>query len=68
MPKIKTRRAVAKRVKITGSGKIRRMKQFSGCKHIREKKSTKRTRNFRKSELVAEVDVPAISKSIPYMF
>lgn len=68
MPKIKTRRAVAKRVKITGSGKIRRMKQFSGCKHIREKKSPKRTRNFRKADFVAEVDVAAISKSIPYMF
>ena len=67
MPKIKTRRSVAKRVRVTGSGKIRRMKQFSGCKHIREKKSPKRTRNFRKSGLVAESDMTAISKCVPYM-
>ncbi|MDQ7825616.1 MAG: 50S ribosomal protein L35 [Candidatus Eremiobacteraeota bacterium] len=67
MPKIKTRRAVAKRVKVTGSGKIRRMKQFSGCKHIREKKSPKRVRNIRKTVIAAATDVPNIEKNIPYM-
>ena len=67
VPKIKTRRSVAKRVKVTGSGKIRRMKEFSGCHHIREKKSPKRTRNFRKTALVAEVDMSMISKCVPYM-
>lgn len=67
MPKIKTRRSVAKRIKVTGSGKIRRMKQFSGCKHIREKKSPKRTRGFRKAAFVAESDMAMISKCVPYM-
>jgi large subunit ribosomal protein L35 len=67
MPKIKTRKSVAKRVKVTGSGKISRMKQFSGCKHIREKKSPKRTRNIRKTVIASSVDAKVIAKCIPYM-
>ncbi len=68
MPKIKTRKSLAKRVRVTGSGKVRRMQEFSGCKHIREKKSPKRTRKFRKTGLVADVDMPMVAKCIPYMF
>lgn len=67
MPKIKTKKSVAKRVKVTGSGKIRRMKQFSGCKHIREKKSPKRVRNYRKTALASSSDAKNIEKNIPYM-
>jgi large subunit ribosomal protein L35 len=67
MPKIKTRKSVAKRVKVTGSGKIRRMKQFSGCKHIREKKSPKRTRNIRKTVIASPCDAKNIIQNIPYM-
>ena len=47
MPKIRTKKAVAKRLRVTGSGQIKRMRQFSGCHHIREKKSPKRVRKFR---------------------
>jgi large subunit ribosomal protein L35 len=67
MPKIKTKKSVAKRVKITGSGKIRRMKQFSGCNHIREKKSPKRVRNIRKTVIASPADAKNIEKNIPYM-
>jgi large subunit ribosomal protein L35 len=67
MPKIKTRKSVAKRVKVTGTGKIKRMKQFSGCKHIREKKSPKRTRNIRKTVIASPSDAKNIIKNIPYM-
>ncbi|MGV8122440.1 MAG: 50S ribosomal protein L35 [Vulcanimicrobiota bacterium] len=67
MPKIKTRRAVAKRVKVTGTGKIKRMKQFSGCKHIREKKSPKRTRNIRKTVIASPSDAKNLAMCIPYM-
>ena len=67
MPKIKTRKSVAKRVKVTGTGKIKRMKQFSGCKHIREKKSPKRVRNIRKTVIASCADAKNIKKNIPYM-
>lgn len=67
MPKIKTRKSVAKRVRVTGKGKIKRMKQFSGCKHIREKKSPKRVRNIRKTVIASPSDVKNIVKCIPYM-
>jgi len=68
MPKIKTRKSLSKRVKVTGTGKVRRMKQFSGCNHIREKKSPKRTRGFRKTGLVAEADMAMVAKCAPYLF
>lgn len=68
MPKIRTKKAVAKRLKVTGSGRIKRMRQFSGCKHIREKKSPKRTRKFRKVVLVHASDVKRIVASCPYVF
>lgn len=65
MPKIRSRKAVAKRVKKTGSGKLKRMREFSGCHHIREKKSPKRTRKFRKAALVAAVDEKMIRRCVP---
>ncbi|MCK5845729.1 MAG: 50S ribosomal protein L35 [Victivallales bacterium] len=65
MPKIRTRKAVAKRVKKTGTGKIKRMREFSGCHHIREKKSPKRTRKFRKDALVSDADVKMIRRAVP---
>ncbi len=50
MPKMKTRRAAAKRFKLTGSGRIVRRKGFRA--HLLEKKPTKRTRRLaRRSEV-----------------
>ena len=46
MPKLKTRRAAAKRFSTTGTGKIKRMKPYKS--HILESKSPKRKRNLRK--------------------
>ena len=43
----KTRKAVAKRFKVTGTGKVLRRKQ--GKRHILQKKSSKRKRQLRKS-------------------
>ena len=68
MPKIKTRRAVAKRIRVTGSGHAKRMTQFSGCKHIREKKSPKRTRKFRRIVLVNKRDEKRLRLCAPYIF
>ena len=60
----KTRKAVAKRFKITGSGKVMRRRQ--GKRHLLENKSRKRKRSLGKSVLVAEVDVPAINQNLPF--
>ena len=43
--KAKTRKAVAKRFKVTGSGKVLRRKQ--GKRHILQKKNRKRKRNLK---------------------
>lgn len=44
MPKMKTHRGAASRIKVTGSGKMRRRKAFRG--HILEKKSPARKRSL----------------------
>jgi large subunit ribosomal protein L35 len=44
MPKMKTFSGAKKRIKVTGSGKLRRRKAFRG--HIMEKKSSVRARRL----------------------
>ena len=65
MPKLKTNRGAAKRFKTMGSGKIVRNKAFSN--HILTKKSTKRKRNLRKSDLVHSTNKKSITRLIPYL-
>ena len=64
MPKIKTRRAAAKRFSVTGSGEIKRNKAFKS--HILEKKSPKRKRNLRKAAMVCEADYSRVKSMLPY--
>jgi large subunit ribosomal protein L35 len=45
MPKMKSHKGARKRFKITGSGKVKRMRAFKS--HILTKKSPKRKRNLR---------------------
>lgn len=52
--KNKTKRAAAKRFKVTGSGKIVRRKAYKG--HLTAKKSPARKRNLRKATLVSKAD------------
>ena len=63
MPKLKTRRAAAKRFTTTGTGKFKRMKPYKS--HIL--KSPKRKRNLRKAALVAKTTVDAVRKMCPYI-
>ena len=66
MPKVKTKRAAAKRFKVTGTGKISRHK--SNTQHILGKKNTKRKRNLRKATLVDKtVQTTVKKKLLPYM-
>lgn len=54
-----------KRFRVSGSGKLIRERQFSGCHHILEKKSSKRKRSFRKKALVSPSDRKRLIKIIP---
>tara|TARA_B100001245_G_C22644478_1_gene316750 strand:- start:99 stop:293 length:195 start_codon:yes stop_codon:yes gene_type:complete len=56
--KLKTKRAAAKRFKLTGSGKVRR--HSSHHSHILTKKSSKRKRNLRKASLVSAGDLKRV--------
>jgi len=62
MPKLKTKKSAAKRIKVTASGKLKRYKAFHS--HILTKKSPKRKRNLRKSTLISPVDAKSIKKLI----
>jgi large subunit ribosomal protein L35 len=65
MPKMKTKRAAAKRLKATGTGKLKRR---SGWKsHLLEGKEPKRRRRLRKAGLIAKADVPRLKILVPYL-
>lgn len=64
MPKMKTHRGTAKRVKITGTGKIKRHHAFAS--HILGKKTAKRKRNLRQAALVSETSARQMAKLLPY--
>lgn len=58
MPKMKTKKALAKRVKVTGSGKIKRNRSY--ISHFASHKSQKQKRHLRKSALVSSSDFKRI--------
>ena len=64
MPKMKTHRGAAKRLKKTGTGKLKRMR--ANKSHILTKKTTKRKRRLRKPDLVAKGDAKRMHKILPY--
>ncbi len=64
MPKVKTKRAAAKRFTKTGTGQLKRMKAYKS--HILTKKSTKRKRNLRKSTLL-DPSNRNMKKVLPYI-
>ena len=64
MPKIKTKRAAAKRFSTTGTGKLKRNKAYKS--HILTKKSTKRKRNLRKAAMTDATNVKNMKKVLPY--
>lgn len=58
MPKMKTHRGLAKRVKRTGSGKLKRSHAY--VSHLAANKTQKQKRNLRKSALVSASDYKRI--------
>lgn len=64
MPKMKTNKAAAKRIKRTGSGGFRRYGAYGS--HILTKKSSKRKRGYRQSKLAADSNKNALKLMLPY--
>jgi len=59
MPKLKTHRGAAKRIKKTASGKFKRHHAYHS--HILSKKSRKRKRNLRASAILKPCDAKVIA-------
>lgn len=62
MPKMKVKSGAKKRFKVTGTGKIKRVKAYRS--HILTKKSTKRKRNLRQATMVDKADEKRIKTII----
>ncbi|MCR5417726.1 MAG: 50S ribosomal protein L35 [Lachnospiraceae bacterium] len=65
MPKVKTKRAAAKRFKLTGTGKLKRNKAYK--RHILTKKSAKTKRNLRKATITDATNAKVMKKLTPYL-
>ena len=65
MPKLKTRKAAAKRFRATGSGKIVRRKAFKN--HLLEHKTTNKKRKLSKMVIVNERDEENVRLMLPYL-
>lgn len=65
MPKIKTRRAAAKRFTVTGSGKFKRRRQ--NLRHILTKKNAKRKMRLGQATLVDSSNEAAVKRMCPYL-
>ena len=61
---IKTRKSVAKRFKITGTGKV--LRRGAGRRHLLQGKSSKRRRTLRKAALVGATDMYRIKQNLPF--
>jgi large subunit ribosomal protein L35 len=64
MPKMKSHSGASKRFKKTASGGYKRKQ--SHLRHILTKKSSKRKRHLRGTEMVAKVDTPLIDRMLPF--
>jgi large subunit ribosomal protein L35 len=60
--KLKTKRAAAKRFKLTATGKIKRHKAFK--RHILTKKSPGRRRSLRKGVMVSHADAEQVRRML----
>ena len=62
MPKMKTDRGAAKRIKVTGTGRLRRRKAFRA--HLLEKKTSVRTRRLGRETDIAKADERAARRML----
>ena len=64
MPKLKTRKCAAKRLKQTGTGKFRHNK--AGARHLMSSKNAKRRRRLRQDGAVSHAENRRIQVALPY--
>jgi large subunit ribosomal protein L35 len=64
MPKMKTRKCVAKRVKMTGTGKY--VHSRVGGRHILTKKSAKRKRRIGRDATLKSTERNRLKSALPY--
>lgn len=64
MPKMKTKRAAAKRYRVTGKGKVKVGRK--GKRHNFSNKSRKRKRNLRGTLILGPTDEAMAKKLLPY--
>lgn len=64
MPKLKTRKAAAKRYKVTGSDNFLRRHAYKG--HLLMKKSNRQKRKLSQTICVSDNDTKAIKLMLPY--
>ncbi len=64
MPKLKTHRGLAKRVKITARGKVKRARAFHS--HLLSSKSPKRKRSLRRTIIVHSTQEKTMKSLVPY--
>ena len=65
--KLKTHTAMAKRVRVTGSGKIMRRKVVAAS-HLRRNKSSRSIRSMDKQAPLATSDTRRMKRLLPYNF
>jgi large subunit ribosomal protein L35 len=65
MPKMKTKRAAKKRLKKTGTGKLKRAGAWK--QHKLEHKHPKRRRHARRNKLVSKADEAVLKVLVPYL-
>jgi len=65
MPKMKTKRAARKRLKVTGTGKLMRRRGLK--RHMLEHKSPKRRRHLGHAAAVSPADQARIKALVPYL-
>ncbi|MFZ0828061.1 MAG: 50S ribosomal protein L35 [Verrucomicrobiia bacterium] len=61
---IKTKKSVAKRFKITGTGKV--MRSSAGRRHLAQTKNPKRRRSLRGMTAVDPTDTYRITQNLPF--
>jgi large subunit ribosomal protein L35 len=64
MPKLKTHKAAAKRIKVTATGKLMRMKGQRG--HLHARRSKRVTEQYDKMHPVSPADAKRLQRLIPY--
>ena len=66
MPKVKTKKAIAKRVKVTKKKKVTRSN--AGRRHLLSGKTAKRKRQLKRKSPVSDAEKELMRTALPYSF